>query len=121
VSNAFSRFIAMLEREPAAAYFSIAGALVPVLAIWLHWDTKQTAAAAAILTALASILAAIKARPVSVPILLGGATTIVTALAAWHVNLPPADMATVTSAVSVILGVLLRVNLTPVVTLRPNG
>jgi hypothetical protein len=112
-------FFAMLKREPAAASFSVSAALVPILTTWFHWDARQAAAAAAIFAALSSVIAAAKARPVSVPLLYGGATAIVSALAAWHLKLPAADMATLTSLVTVLLGAHMRTQLTPVVALKP--
>jgi hypothetical protein len=112
-------FVSMLKREPAAAAFSVSAALVPVLTGWFHWDARQAAAAAAILAAVSSVIAAAKARPVSVPLLYGGAAAVISALAAWHVKLPAADMAWVTSAVTMFLGAHLRTNLTPVVALKP--
>ena len=112
-------FVSMLQREPAAAGYSLVAALVPTLTVWMGWDAKQAAAATAIGTALASIAAAAKARPVSVPLLYGGAVTITTALAAWHLKIPAPDMATVTSLVTVLLGAHMRTQLTPVVALKP--
>ena len=113
-----AQFTAMLQREPAAAAYSVSAALVPILATWLHWDARQAGAAAAILVALSSVLAAMKARPVSVPVLYGGAVAITTALAAWHLKVPVPTLATVTSLTTVLLGAHMRSNLTPVVALR---
>jgi hypothetical protein len=112
-------FVSMLKREPAAASFSVSAALVPILTGWFHWDARQAAAAAAILAAVSSVIAAVKARPVSVPLLYGGATAIISALAAWNLKLPAADMAAVTSIVTVLIGGHLRTQLTPVVALKP--
>jgi hypothetical protein len=108
----------MLRREPAAAAFSVSAALVPALTAYFHWDARQAAAAAAIFAALSSVISAMQARPVSVPILYGGATAIIAALAAWHLNIPAPSMATVTALVTVLLGAHMRGNLTPVVNLQ---
>ena len=111
---------ALLAREPAALAFGLSAALIPVLTLLLHWDSAQTAAASAILAALSTIIAAVKARPVSVPTFISGAVAIAEALAVFHVKIPAADLAMFTSAVSAILGALLRASLTPVASLRPG-
>ena len=112
---------ALLAREPAALAFGLSAALIPVLTLLLHWDSAQTAAASAILTALSTIVAAVKARPVSVPTFISGAVAIAEALAAFHVKIPAADLAMFTSAASAILAAILRANLTPVASLRGSG
>ena len=113
-----ARFFTWLEHEPATAGYSLAAALVPVLVAAFHWDARQAAAAAAIGTALASALAAVHARPVSVPVLVGGATAVMEALAAWHVVIPAATMTMVTSALTAVLALLMRGQLTTRATIR---
>ena len=119
MNNPFARLGALFNREPAALMYGLSAALIPILTSWLHWDTRQSAAGAAIMVALSSMVSAFQARPVSTPILIGGATAITTALAAWHLKIPAADMAYVSSLITVLVGSHMRTNLTPVVTLRP--
>jgi len=121
LSHLLAHARALLAREPAALAFGLSAALIPVLTLLLHWDSAQTAAASAILTALSTVIAAVKARPASVATLIGGATAIAEALAAFHVKIPAADLAMFTSAASAILAAILRANLTPVASLRGSG
>jgi Na+(H+)/acetate symporter ActP len=114
MSKILAWFASLPASEPAALSYGLAAALVPVLTLTLHWDTRQTAAAAAILTALASAVAALKARPVAPTALIGGAVAIVEALAAFHVNVPAADLSVYSGFATAVLGLILRAHLTPV-------
>ena len=121
LSHLYAHLKALLAREPAAVAFGLSAALIPVLTLLLHWDSAQTAAASAILAALSTTIAAVKARPVSVPTFISGAVAIAEALAAFHVKIPAADLAMLTSVTSAVLGALLRASLTPVASLRGSG
>ena len=114
MSKILAWFRSLPSGEPAVLAYGLAGALIPVLTQLLHWDTAQTAAAGAILTALSSIVAAIKARPVAPTLLIGGAVAVVQALAAFKVNVPPADLSMWSGFATALIGLIMRSHLTPV-------
>lgn len=118
LKNLWAQLVSLWNREPASFTYGLSAALVPALTSWQHWDTKQAGAAAAILMALSTVVSAAKARPVSVPVLLGGASAITTGLAAWHVKIPAADLAWLSSLATALLGAHMRSNLVPVMALR---
>jgi hypothetical protein len=120
MSKILAWFKALPSGEPAILAYGLAGALIPVLTQLLHWDTKETAAAGATLTALASIVAAARARPVAPTVLIGGAVAVVQALAAFKVNVPPADLSMWSGFATALIGLIMRSHLTPVASMQ-NG
>jgi hypothetical protein len=118
MSNLITRLRLLLSTEPAALLYAISAGLTPLVAMILHWSKTQTAAEATIVAALAAIITAFHARPVAIPALLGAAATIATASAAFGLKLSPDQIAAGSSALSLVLALLFRQNLTPVAFLR---
>lgn len=111
----------LVAHEPAIFSFGGAAVLIPVLAQIFHWSAQQSAGAAAIGAALASILTAFKARPVSVPAVTGGVVAILGALAAWKIKVPAADVTLLTTGIGALLALLglgASLRLTPVAHLK---
>lgn len=67
----------------------------------------------AILTAVAAIVTAVKARPVEVSAIVGGVSTIAVAAAAFGLHLSGAEIGALAAILSGILGLVFRANLTP--------
>ena len=110
---------ATFRREPAAFLYMLAAVVTPLAASVLHWNHQQVAATATIASGLAAIIVAYHTRPVSAPVVLGAATTIATASAAYGLKISPAEIATLAAVVNGLLGWFVRANQTPVVTLKP--
>jgi len=109
-----TRLRALWNAEPAAALYAASAGLAPLVAMILHWSPTQTAAEATIVSALAAIVVAFKARPVAVPAILGAASAIAVASAAFGLHLSADQIAAGTSALNLVLGFLFRAHLTPV-------
>jgi hypothetical protein len=115
-----SKIVSWWQTEPAALLYAISAGLAPLVAMLLHWSQTQTAAEATIVSGVAAIVVALKARPVAVPAILGAAATIATASAAFGLHLTADQIAAGTSAMNLVLGFLFRSHLTPVASLQ-NG
>lgn len=110
----WQRLKALLAYEPAALAWAINGGVATVLAFLVHLDQPQIAAVTTITTALSALYTAIRARPVSVSILTGSLAVIATASASFGLHLPPDVIAAGVTALSAILGLVFRANVTPV-------
>jgi hypothetical protein len=114
----------LLKYEPAVLAWALNGGFALVVVFLLHFTKTEEAAAATIVTALAAAYTAIKARPsiepvsAIVPVVTGALATAVTAAAAFGFH-PSAEVtAAVVAVVSAVLRLVLRLNITPVATLK---
>lgn len=106
--------------EPAVVAWALNGG-VAVLAAWaFHLTSFEEASVATIVTAAATIYTAAAARPADVPTIIGALTTIVTAAAAFGFHPPAQWIAVGTAAVSIVLPLVFRVNLTPLAAIKAN-
>lgn len=107
----------LLAYEPAVLAWAVNGGVAATLAFVFNLGPDQTAAVTTVTTALAALVTAIKARPVSVSLVTGGLVTIAEAASAFGLHLPAAVLAAVTAVASALLGLMFRQNLTPAVKL----
>ena len=113
----WSKFTAYLKNllryEPAVIAWAASGGLALLLAFVFHFTSTQEAAAATIVTALATLYTLVKAGPSGVPGILGALATAVTAAAAFGFHPSAQVLAVCTSIASVLLPLIFRMNLTP--------
>jgi hypothetical protein len=103
----------LLRYEPAVFAWAASGGLALLLAFVFHFTRTQEAAAATIVTALASAYTAWKAGPSQVPFILGLLATAITAAGAFGFHPSAHVLAMATSIASVLLPLVFRPNLTP--------
>jgi hypothetical protein len=104
----------LLAEEPAVVAWSINGGLAMLIAYAFHWNHTWQAAAATIITALATGMSALLAKPRHIQVVLGALTTILTAAATFGYHMTAHTEAIVLSVASVVLAFLFRQNLSPV-------
>ena len=104
--------------EPAVVAWALNGGLAALAAFVLHYSKTQEAAAATIVTALAAIFTAWKAKPRDISIITGALATMATAAAAFGLHLAPGTVAAGVTVISALLGLIFRTNVTPVAALR---
>ncbi len=115
--NLWTKLKDLFAYEPAVVAWAVNGGVATVLAFLFNLGAPQTAAVTTITTALAAIVTAIKARPVSVSLVTGALVTIIEAATAFGFNLPTPVIGAVTAVASAILSLMFRQNLTPAIKL----
>lgn len=113
LANLKATAAAVLAYYPAALAWVLNGGLAAALGFVFHIDSLQMAAVTTIATVLVSAYTAWKARPVAYSVLIGSLATILTAMGAFGLHLPPQWIATGVTVMSLILGQLFHLNLTP--------
>lgn len=108
----------LLLTEPAIVLNSAAAFVTAAAAFWFHASPGQTAAIATIATALAAVITAFSARPVSVPVITGAVSTIAVAAGAFGLHLTATQIGAAVPELGLILSLILRQAVTPLVTLR---
>ncbi len=103
----------LLAYEPAVLAWALNGGVATVLAFLVHLTPLQVGAVTTITTALAALYTAARAKPVAVSMLVGALATIATASAAFGLHLSADIIATGVTALSAILGLVFRANVTP--------
>ena len=99
--------------EPAILAWALSGGLAVLLGNVFHISSTQEAAVTTILTALAAIATAVKARPVEVSVVVGAVATIAVAAAAFGLHLSAAEIGAASAILSGILGLVFRANVSP--------
>lgn len=99
--------------EPAVVAWSVNGGLASLLAFVFHFSSAQEAAVTTISTAVVALVTAAMACPPNVSVLTGALAAIATAAGAFGLHLGPQATAASVTALSAVLGLLLRQNLTP--------
>jgi hypothetical protein len=120
LSTLLARLKALIETRPAVALYGLAAIIAPVLTA-LGAGKAWTGGIVAILTALASVITAVKARPVAAPVILGAAATILSALTSFGLRLSPDATAEILSGLNLALAFAFHLALTPVVTLKAQA
>lgn len=118
MSSIIKRLRALLAYEPAATAWALNGGIAIVFAYLFRFTKTEEAAAATIVTGLATIYTAFRARPVAVPLVVGALTTIVTAAGTFGLHASPQVISVALSVVSGVLALLFRQNLTPAAALK---
>ena len=108
------RLALLARREPAISAWALSAAAVAWAAFGFRAPPHDVAAVSLIGTAIATILTALAARPVSVPVITGAVTEILTASAAFGLHLTSAQIGVATPLVSIVVSLLLRQALTPI-------
>jgi hypothetical protein len=115
----WSRFKAGFKQEPAVIAWAVNGGIAAILAFLVHLTPTEIAAITTITTAAAAVVTAAQARPIAVSVITGAVVTIATAVGAFGLNLPTATIGAAVTALSGLLGLLFRQNLTPLVHVTP--
>jgi len=104
-----------LRREPAVILFT----LNALLAVFVAWgDTPDVKTIGIVITAatgVATIITALLTRPMGVALFKGGATTVLIAFGSFGLHLSADRIGAIVAALSIVLGLLLRQNITPAV------
>ena len=106
---------ARFKYDPALYLYYLNAALALVVAFFPGLNLSSTVQAA-IITIATAVLAAVSAvlvRPVHVAALVGAATTALTAAAAFGLHLSDNRMAALTSALSIVIPLILRLIVSP--------
>lgn len=119
MSKILQLFRQAMAYEPAVAAWAADGGIAALVAFVFHVNSTEEAAVTTICTALAAIYTAFRARPVSVSVLTGAIATIATAAGAFGLHLPPGEIATGVTALTAILALIFRANLSPKAALKP--
>jgi hypothetical protein len=108
----------LLRHEPALVAWFTNGGLAALLAFVFHLGDTQTATVTTATTALAAAYTAIQARPVSLSVLAGALATLITACEGFGLQLPAGYVASGVAAISLVLSLIFRENLTPTAKLK---
>ncbi|HEX3778451.1 MAG TPA: hypothetical protein VHX38_02205 [Pseudonocardiaceae bacterium] len=119
------RLKGLLQYEPAVLAWAVNGGIALVIGYLTPLSAGQTGAITVVTGALATIYTAFMARPVSVSVITGALATIATYVGYFGLHLDPAVVTAAISVVGTLLGLLLRPNVTPKVTVKlkpgPDG
>lgn len=105
---------ATLKREPALVYLTLLSVVGALVIAFAPLSTTESAAVTVIVGAVGTIITAALARPVNVALIGGAAGTVLGALVAFGLHLSTNQIAAVTAALGLGLGLVLRQHLTPV-------
>lgn len=99
--------------EPAVILQALNAAIALAVAFGFGLDEPQVAAITVIATAVVAILTALTTRPVVVASVTGAASTALSAFAAFGLELSAQQIGAVVTALSIMLALLLRPNVSP--------
>lgn len=99
--------------EPAAILYGVNAAVALLVAYGLDLSQDQVAAISVIATALLTIVTAAMTRPVVVSSITAAVGTCLTAVAAFGLHLSADQISATVTALSIVLGLLLRQNVSP--------
>lgn len=116
LKSAITRLKALLEARPAALLYGLAAILPPALDA-SGVSKVYAGAILTIVTALAAILTAIKARPAEMPVILGAAGSLLSAFTAFGLHLSPQATAEILSGLQIALAFAFHLSLSPVTSL----
>ena len=101
-------------REPAAILYGLQALLAVAVAFGVLGLTEESAAwAMTIANGVMALIVALVTRPIVVSAMTGAVQTILTGAVAFGLPLTEAQMGTIIAAMSVILGLILRPNVSP--------
>lgn len=118
MSSLLARVRALLAYEPAVLAWALNGGIAMLVTYAFGFSRTWEAATATIVTGLAAVYTALRARPPVVPAAIGALTTIVTAAAVFGFHPSSHAIAIGTSVASVVLSLVFRSNLTPKAALK---
>jgi len=104
--------------EPALILYGVNAGIAVAIAFGLNWTPTQSAAATVAVTAVLGIITALLTRPVSVSVIVAAFTSGLVALGAFGLHLGTPAVSSLAALLSVLLGVLLRVHVSPVAVQR---
>jgi hypothetical protein len=112
-------FLLLLQSEPAVILLGV-NAAVAIATTWgYHLSSQTTGCILVATTAALSALTAILARPASAAVIKGTLLSLLVAVEAFHFHISQPAIAGTAATLSILLGLLLRANLTPVVSQPP--
>jgi hypothetical protein len=100
------------SRDPAL-YLTAALALLQLVAVLAHLSADQQNGLSVIATAVYAILLAVFTRPLQPSAIVGGLATILTAMAAFGVDLRPDLVSGLNATVAAVLALVLRAQVSP--------
>ncbi|HEY9440502.1 MAG TPA: hypothetical protein VIS29_18055 [Streptomyces sp.] len=101
--------------EPAILVYSINSLVAVAVAYGLDLSQTQVAAISTIATAVLAGVVAVMTRPFVVSALTGAVGTVLTAMAGFGLDLSEHQIAATVTGLGVVLGLVLRANVTPAV------
>jgi hypothetical protein len=111
-----SRFLAWIKADSALILYAVQAVLAVIVAFGISPSPGWTAAVVTITAALITIATGILTRPVRVSVITGAVATILTAAAAFGLHLSSAQTGAGVTALSVVLALVLRQNISPALT-----
>jgi uncharacterized membrane protein YgaE (UPF0421/DUF939 family) len=121
MSNIIAWIRRLLAEEPAAVAWALGGGIALLGAYVFHWDHAWQAAAATIVTALAALYSALRARPAHIQAALGILLTLMAAAGTFGFHPSARLEAMILAGASVVLGLLFRQAVTPVALARKRA
>lgn len=104
--------------EPAVYLYALNAGVALLVAYGLPMSHTQVAAVTTIATAILTIVTALMTRPVNVSALTAAVGTGLAAAAAFGLHLSADQVGTAVAALSIVLALILRANVTPAPALR---
>ncbi|GAA3957679.1 hypothetical protein GCM10023085_45220 [Actinomadura viridis] len=99
--------------EPAVIAYAVNAAVALLVAYGLDLSQDQVSAVSVINTAILAAVAAAMTRPVVVSTITGAAATVLAAVAAFGLELSTEQIGATVTALSIVLALLLRQNVSP--------
>lgn len=99
--------------EPAVILYAVNAVVALLVSFGLGLTHDQVGAITVIATAITTIWTAVVTRPIVVSTITAAIGTVLSAVAAFHFNLSADQIGTTVTVLSIVLGLLLRQNVTP--------
>lgn len=112
------KFLNVLRTEPNVVLYAVGALVTAWVAFGFRASPGQVGAVSVIAAGLITIITALAARPVAVPVVTGAVVTVATAAGAFGLHLSAAQLGSAVPVLSVVLALVLRQAVTPVVTIR---
>lgn len=103
----------LLKEEPVILAWLVNGGLTAICAYFFHFGASKEAAFATIVTAVVTIVTAMRTKPAHVAVISGALTTACTALAAFGLHMTTNATAALVAIASAIISLLVRANVSP--------
>lgn len=107
-----------LRTEPNVVLYAVSALVTAWVAFGFRASPGQVGAVSTIAAGLVTIITALAARPVTVPVVTGAVVTVATAAGAFGLHLSAAQLGSAVPVLSVVLALVLRQAVTPVATLN---
>jgi hypothetical protein len=109
------KILTWIKLNPAAILFAVNAVIALAVAWGTNWSAGTTAIVDGVITAAIALITAAFTRPISLQLILGGATGLVTALAPFGLHLTADQISSSSVVASLILAAVFHLAHTPVV------